>query len=61
VIGPEMGKAAFRLAVFVVLGAAVLLLVVHPGTREFIVTVFTLVIGLVFVALVAILTRFTRH
>lgn len=57
-ISPEAGKAAFRLAVFIIVLAALVLLLVRPGSREFVITVLTLVIGLAVVGLVAILTRF---
>lgn len=60
-IGPEMGKAAFRWALLIVLLAAGLLLMVRPGTREFAITVITLIIGLVFAGLVLVLTRLSSR
>lgn len=54
---PEIGRMAFRIAIFLVLTAGGLLLVLQPGTAEFSVTVVTLAIGLVFAGVVALLVR----
>ncbi|MFZ0215477.1 MAG: hypothetical protein WAM30_05990 [Candidatus Dormiibacterota bacterium] len=56
-IGPRAGKAAFTWALFVILLAAGLLLVLRPGTPGFVITLFTLLIGLVMVGLVFLLVR----
>jgi hypothetical protein len=61
VIGPELGKAAFRWALLIILLAAGLLLVLRPGSREFVITVFTLVIGLAFAGLVIVMTRLSSR
>jgi hypothetical protein len=55
---PEVGKAAFRMAIFVVLVAVGLLFAVSPGTPEFAVTLLTLLIGLVFIGVVVVFVRF---
>lgn len=60
-IGPELGKAAFRWALLIILLAAGLLLVLRPGSREFVITVFTLVIGLAFAGLVIVMTRLSSR
>lgn len=52
-----MGQAGFRLALFLIVGAATLLLFVPRGTPEFAITVITLVIGLLFSGLIAIFIR----
>jgi hypothetical protein len=57
VIPPELGRIAFRLAMFMVLPAVVLLLFLTPGTAEHSVTVLTLAIGLIFLAGVTLLVR----
>ncbi|WP_238176203.1 hypothetical protein [Kribbella albertanoniae] len=43
---PELGRMALGWAAFLVLGAGVLLLTLTPGTPEFVVTLFTLFLGL---------------
>jgi hypothetical protein len=57
-VSPEIGKAAFRMAIFVVLVAVGLLFALSPGTPEFAVTVLTLLIGVVFLAVVMLSIRF---
>ena len=47
-LSPEIGKAAFRVAILIVLLAAALLVTLRPGTPEFAITVVTLAIGLIF-------------
>jgi hypothetical protein len=61
VIGPETGRAAFRWALLIVLVAAGLLLVLRPGSAGFVITVFTLVIGLVFAGLVIVMNRLSSR
>jgi hypothetical protein len=43
---PEVGRVALGWAVFLVLAAGVLLLTLAPGTPEFVITLFTLCLGL---------------
>ena len=54
---PEIGKAAFRFALLIVLMAAALLVGLRPGTPEFAITVVTLLIGLIFVGAIAAFVR----
>lgn len=56
-IGPGAGKAAFTWAVFVILLAVGLLIVQSPGSPGFDITIFSLLIGLVMLGLVALLVR----
>jgi hypothetical protein len=56
-MNPEAGQLWFRVAVFFILASAGCLLVVEPGTAEFVVTVTTMVIGLVFAGVIAWLVR----
>lgn len=56
-LSPELGRVAFRWAIFIILLAAGLLVTLSPGTPEFAVTVFTLLIGLLFVGLIAFCVR----
>lgn len=54
---PGLARAALRWAVLIVVVSAGLLLFLKPGTAEFVITVFTLGIGLVFGGLVIVLVR----
>jgi len=54
---PGLARAALRWAVLIVVVSAGLLLFLRPGTAEFVITVFTLGIGLVFGGLVIVLVR----
>jgi hypothetical protein len=56
-MGPEIGQAAFRIGIFLVLVAGGMLFMLKPGTPEFSITVVTLAIGLIFIGAVAILVR----
>lgn len=46
-------KGALNLALFIVVGSGLLLLLEEPGTAEFVVTVLSLGVGVVFLLLVA--------
>jgi hypothetical protein len=59
VFSPEIGRAAFRLALVIVLMAAGLLITLRPGTPEFAVTVLTLMIGVVFIGVILAFIRMT--
>jgi len=56
-MGPELGQAWFRVATFITLASAVLLFLEQPGTAEFVITVASLVVGLIFMAAVIIVAR----
>ncbi len=56
-MGPDAGQAWFRVAIFITLVAVALLFVTQPGSAEFVMSVASLVIGLLFIAIVVILTR----
>ena len=56
-IDPEMGKAAFRMSLFIIVPAFGMLLLLKPGSPQFAVTVFTLIIGLLFLSTVIVLVR----
>lgn len=56
-IGPGVGQVAFRWAAFIVVASGLMLLVVRPGTPEFVITVVMLVVGLAFGAGVFALVR----
>jgi hypothetical protein len=56
-VDPEVGKAALRLSLFIVVLAGGLLLFLAPGTPQFAITVFTLLIGVVFLGVVVLVVR----
>lgn len=56
-ISPELGKAAFRWAIFLVVVSGLLLLLVKPGTPQFVITVVMLAAGALFGAVVFVLVR----
>ena len=56
-LSPEIGRAAFRWAIFIVLVAVGLLVTLSPGTPEFAVTVLTLLIGLLFAGVIIFWVR----
>jgi hypothetical protein len=60
-ISPGVGQVAFRWAIFLIVFSGLLLLFVPPGTASFVITVFMLVVGLVFAALVFVLVRINRR
>ena len=60
-LDPEMGKAALRLSLFIIVLAGGMLVFLDPGSPQFAITVFTLIIGLAFAALVVVLVqKFSR-
>lgn len=54
---PRLGKYGFRLAMFITVTSAALLFIEPPGTAEYYITLFSLGIGLLFLASVWMLTR----
>jgi riboflavin transporter FmnP len=56
-MNPELGQAWFRVALFITLVSAALLIFVQPGTAEFVITVMTFITGLVFVGVVVFMVK----
>uniref|UniRef100_A0A831TFB1 Uncharacterized protein n=1 Tax=Thermorudis peleae TaxID=1382356 RepID=A0A831TFB1_9BACT len=56
-MSPEVGRAAFGIAIFIIVVALGLLLVLPKGTPEFAITVVSLLIGLAFLGLVVVMVR----
>lgn len=54
-IGPELGRAGFRIAVFLALASGALACFQQPGTAEFVVTTATLALSVGFLILIAAL------
>jgi hypothetical protein len=57
-MAPELGRAALRWALLIVLLALGLLLGLKPGTPEFAITLLTLLIGILFLGVVVAAVRF---
>jgi hypothetical protein len=56
-IGPQLGRAVFRIAFYITLVSAALMLFLKPGSAEFVVTAVTVLIGSVFVVLLILVVR----
>lgn len=56
-MSPQLGKAAFRIASFLVVVSSGLLVILDANSAEFVVTVLTFVIGLVLGAVVILVVR----
>ncbi len=56
-LDPQVGKAALQVSLFIVVLAGGMLLLLTPGTPQYAITVFTLIIGLVFLGLVVVVVR----
>jgi hypothetical protein len=56
-MNPDAGRAWFRIAVTITLVSAVLVFVTKSGTAERVVSVITLIIGLLFIGTLIVLIR----
>ncbi|OQA21783.1 MAG: hypothetical protein BWY63_01137 [Chloroflexi bacterium ADurb.Bin360] len=56
-MSPEAGQLWFRVAIFITLTSLALLFFQQPGTAEFVVTVLALGVGIIMIALIAIIAR----
>ena len=56
-MNPEIGKGGFRIAISLVAAALVMLPFLQPNSAEFVVTVMTLFVGIVFIIFIAIMAR----
>lgn len=59
-MNPEAGRAWFRIATMITLVSAALVYLTEPGTAERVVSVITLVIGLLFIGVIIFLIRRDR-
>jgi len=59
-MNPEAGRAWFRIAATITLVSAVLVYFTRPGTAERIVSIITLLIGLLFIGTIIVLIRRDR-
>jgi flagellar biosynthesis component FlhA len=60
-MGPHIGRMALGWAAFLVLASGVLLLTLAPGTPEFVVTLFSLCLGLLLGLVVVVGVVLTRR
>ena len=56
-MNPEAGQAWFRIAMMITLVSAVLVYFTEPETAERVVSVLTLLIGLLFIGIILVLVR----
>jgi hypothetical protein len=59
-MSPEAGKAWFRIAMMITLVSAALVFLTMPGTAERVVSVITLLMGLLFIGIIVVLVRRDR-
>ncbi len=60
-MNPDVGRAWFRIATTISVLSAVLVFLTKPGTAERVVSVITLLIGLVFIGTIILLIRRDQH
>ena len=56
-MNPEAGQAWFRIATMITVVSAVLVYFTEPGSAERVVSVITLIIGLLFIGIIIVLVR----
>lgn len=61
VMNPDAGRAWFRIATTITVLSAVLVFLTEPGTAERVVSVITLLIGLIFIGTIILLIRRDQH
>jgi hypothetical protein len=60
-MSPEIGLAGFRIGSFMVIVSGVLLFFLTPGTPEHTITVVTLLIGIIFMLIIAAFVLIARR
>ncbi len=60
-MSPDAGQAWFRLGTFLVLMSLVSLLFIQRGTAEFFVAVLALIVGLLMLAIVAVIVKLANR
>jgi cytosine/uracil/thiamine/allantoin permease len=60
-MSPQLGKAAFVIAVFITVTSLVMLPFQPRNSAEFVVTVLSAIIGGIMLAIIAVLTRLARR
>ncbi|MFO7635329.1 MAG: hypothetical protein R6W76_22485 [Caldilinea sp.] len=57
----EIARAGLLIGSLLLVGGIPLLFVVQPGTAEHVITLFTVLIGIVFIAVLGIVLRISQH
>jgi NADH:ubiquinone oxidoreductase subunit 4 (subunit M) len=60
-MNPELGQAWFRVAIFITLVSGILILVEPRDSAEFVISVASFVVGLIFIGIVVIAARRSIH
>jgi predicted Na+-dependent transporter len=60
-MSPELGQAWFRVAVFITVVSALLIPFQSRDSAEFVISVASLIVGLIFIGIVVIITRRSIH
>jgi hypothetical protein len=60
-MNPELGLAWFRIAIFFTLTSGILIFFQTPGTAEFVITVTSFIIGIGFIAIIALVVRWSNR
>lgn len=56
-MGPELGQAWFRIALFITLVSGILILFEPRDSAEFVISVASFVVGLIFIGVIVFVTR----
>ena len=56
-MGPELGQAWFRIAIFITFVSGILIFIEPRDSAEFVISVASFVVGLIFIGIVVITTR----
>jgi len=56
-IDSNMGQAGFRIGIFLIVVAGFLVLVTDKGSAEYVISILTLIMGLIFTLIIIILVR----
>jgi len=57
----EIGRAGMVIGCLLLVGGIPLLLVVQPGTAEYVITLFTVLIGIVFTVAMVVIVRMSQR
>lgn len=58
---PELGRAGFRIGFMIVVPSFFLMFFLDPGTPEYAISLFTLVMGVIFLVAVTLLVLYARR
>jgi hypothetical protein len=58
---PELGRAGLRIGFLIVVPSLFLMFFLDPGTAEYVITLLTLVMGVVFLVAVTLLVLYSRR